>query len=1051
MQAGQAEGLREVVVVETHQADVDTGSQADVEQDLVCGHRQRVGDAHDGPADTDPIDQGPHGLAGVGHVFWDDLLQGRVVPAELLCGGDPTGAPVVADGRPVWPAEVADRSITLIGQVPDTSGYACFAVDICPGGEARVVPNPPEGHERDVVLAKPARSRILVTGVGQHETADHLCGEQPLILANGVEIVLDGERDDVGILLSGSDRQLDEEGVLDVAEPAMAGCVQLDAQGVGLALAQGARREVGLEAQPFDLGPNFGQGLGRDLARIVHHVADGLSGDVSRKCDINERGPLLSLAAYRHRILTAQGVYVRFERSTLEWMVHPKDAHCQEGMPIRDPEGEDAVTHRAWATQGFSEPIPRQPWLHDLSVSVNGNVTALSARSGDMGSVEAGRWSATGAQGVYVDDRRALCVLAVHLGQESPVPVADASSGDCSDFFASARGLGNPGPDPTVEVRRHRSVTVQGITEVVEVVSRADEPVEIALVLHLAGDGAPISSVKSGAVAEALLPASTSVTGLSWRDDWHRTDVSFEPAPASLVAGGAGEASVAVFELLVHPGQSASAAITLRASRLRRSNLDADAGAALVDWTGVSVEALDHRLTRTVSAGLDDLRHLLLTDPEDRDSVFAAAGTPWYLTLFGRDSIWAARMALPFGTDLAAGTLRALARRQGARFNADSAEAPGKIPHELRRTTYVDPAQGLELPPVYYGTVDATPLWIILLRDAWKWGLPDRDVEALLPNLEAASRWLTDFAAPDEDGLLKYIDPSGKGLANQGWKDSGDSVRWRDGRIAEAPIALCEAQAYAVEAATAAAELLTYFNHDGAADLLDYADQMRTRFRERFWVGAEGARFIGLAVDGHGETVDGLGSNMGHVLGTGTLNGGEVDRVARTLASPALLGRYGIATLAQDNGGFNPIGYHTGSIWTHDTAIGAWGLAREGRRDEATRVAQSLLAAAEAFDYRWPELYAGAGVLDRPVPYPASCRPQAWSAASAAVLISVALGFEPDAPGGKLTLRPARPAAYGPMTVRGLRFAGQSFGVRCSEDGSTGVLDSPNGVDVVVV
>ena len=698
-----------------------------------------------------------------------------------------------------------------------------------------------------------------------------------------------------------------------------------------------------------------------------------------------------------------------------------------------------------------SHQSPRQPWLHDLSVSVNGNVTALSARSGNMGSSVSGRWSAAAAQGVYVDDRRAMSVLVVRLGHELPVPVADASSGARSDFFASARGLGNPGADPTVEVQRHRTVIAQGITEVIEVVSRADQPIETLVVLHLAGDGAPISSVKSDAVVETLLLSEASDKGLSWRDDWHRTDVSFEPAPTSLVLGRQGDPSAATFALVVAPGRTGSVTITVEATRLRESNLDADAGAARVDWSGVSIEALDPRLAQTLTAGLDDLQHLLLTDPEDQTAVFAAAGTPWYLTLFGRDSLWAARMALPFGTELAAGTLRTLARRQGAVVDAASSEAPGKIPHELRRTTFGDAAQGLELPPVYYGTVDATPLWISLLRDAWKWGLADRDVEALLPNLQAAARWLTELAAPDEDGLLKYIDTSGKGLANQGWKDSGDSVRWRDGRIADAPIALCEAQAYAVEAASAAAELFAHFNVDGSADLREYADLMCTRFRDRFWVGAAGEEFIGLAVDGHGETVDGLGSNMGHVLGTGTLNADEVDRVARTLTSPQLLSRYGIATLASDNGGFNPIGYHTGSIWTHDTAIAAWGLAREGRRDEATRVARSLLASAEAFDYRWPELYAGAGVLDRPVPYPASCRPQAWSAASAAVLISVALGFEPDAPAGRLTLRPARPAAYGPMTVRGLRFAGRSFGVRVAPDGSAEVLDAPDGVEIVVV
>ncbi len=694
---------------------------------------------------------------------------------------------------------------------------------------------------------------------------------------------------------------------------------------------------------------------------------------------------------------------------------------------------------------------PRQPWLHHLSVSVNGNATALSARSGDMGSQVSGLWSTTGAQGVYVDDRRALSVFAVQLGQEQPVPVADASSGARSDFIASARGLGNPGADPTVEVRRHRVVTVQGITEVVEVTSRADLPLETEVVLHLAGDGAPISQVKSGVHAEAFLPAEPTATGLSWHDDWHHTDVSFDPPATTLVPGGSGTASVATFRVVVAPGETASVVTTVRASRVRASNLDAKAGAANVDWTGVSIEALDPRLAQTVTAGLDDLQHLLLTDPQEHASIYAAAGTPWYLTLFGRDSIWAARMTLPFGTELAAGTLRTLARRQGCTIDAQRAEEPGKIPHELRRATHSGPAQALELPPIYYGTVDATPLWISLLFEAWKWGMPDREVEALLPNLQAATRWLTEIAAPDEDGLLKYIDTSGTGLANQGWKDSADAIRWRDGHIADAPIALCEAQAYAVEAASAAAELFAHFNLDGSTHLSEYADQMRTRFRDRFWVGPEGEQFIGIAVDGHGATVDGLASNMGHVLGTGTLNHEEVDRVARTLTSPALLSRYGVSTLAHDNGGFNPLGYHTGSIWTHDTAIGAWGLAREGKRDEATRVAQSLLAAAEAFDYRLPELYAGAGVLDRPVPYPASCRPQAWSAASAAVLISVALGFEPDAPAGRLTIRPARPAAYGPMTVRGLRFAGHPFGVRCAPDGGTELLDPPDEVDIVVV
>ena len=683
------------------------------------------------------------------------------------------------------------------------------------------------------------------------------------------------------------------------------------------------------------------------------------------------------------------------------------------------------MTVKTAMTAADSEHIARRPWVHNLSISVNGNVTALSAPSGDMGSLVGGKWSADGAQGVYVDDRRAVSELAVHLGNESPVPVADASSGGRSDFFSSARQLGNPGADPTVEVRRRRTVIVQGITEILDIASRADQCVETDVVLHIAGDGAAISSVKSGIVTEALLaaarlePSGSLDTGLSWRDQWHRTDVTFDPAPTSLILGGPGEVSVATFRLVVAPGQTRSVVATVRASRLQKSSFDADSGAPGVDWSEVFIQSVDRRLEPILVTGLNDLQHLLLTDPEEPSSVFAAAGTPWYLTLFGRDALWASRMTLPFGTELAAGTLRALARRQGSVLDSDRAEAPGKIPHELRRTSYGDPSAGLDLPPVYYGTIDATPLWISLLRDAWKWGLPDRRVEALLPNLQAATRWLTEFAAPDPDGLLKYIDASGKGLANQGWKDSGDAIRWRDGHVADAPIALCEAQAYAIEAASAAAELFNHFNIDGSADLNDYAEQMRARFRDHFWVGPQdGRRYIGLAVDGHGQTVDGLGSNMGHVLGTGTLNAEEVERVAHTLTSPELLSRYGICTLASDNVGFNPIGYHTGSIWTHDTAICAWGLAREGKRDEATRLAQSLLASAEAF---------------------------------AAVLIWVALGFEPDAPAGRLTLRPARPASYGQMTVHGLRFAGRSFGVRCAPDGGSELLDAPDDIEIVIL
>ena len=227
----------------------------------------------------------------------------------------------------------------------------------------------------------------------------------------------------------------------------------------------------------------------------------------------------------------------------------------------------------------------------------------------------------------------------------------------------------------------------------------------------------------------------------------------------------------------------------------------------------------DRRLTRLLDRSLDDLRGLRLAEAAAPHDVFLGAGVPWFLTLFGRDSLWAARMMLPLGTDLAASTLRVLARRQGTRIDPNSGEAPGKIMHELRRDEFAVPGNGLHLPAAYYGTVDATMLWVNLLHDAWRWGLADNEVADLLPHLEAALGWLADHADSDGDGFVEYIDTSGRGLSNQGWKDSGDSVRFRDGTLADAPIALAEVQGYAYQAATNGAALLDAFGRPGAAAL----------------------------------------------------------------------------------------------------------------------------------------------------------------------------------------------------------------------------------------
>jgi len=389
----------------------------------------------------------------------------------------------------------------------------------------------------------------------------------------------------------------------------------------------------------------------------------------------------------------------------------------------------------------------------------------------------------------------------------------------------------------------------------------------------------------------------------------------------------------------------------------------------------------DLRLIPWLTRSLKDLDGLRLARRGEPADEFLGAGAPWYLTLFGRDSLWAARLLLPVDATIAAGTLRALARLQGVRDDPETEEAPGKIIHELRRegTAF--------LPPLYYGTIDATCLWVCLLHDAWRSGLPETQVRALLPNLQAALGWIRDSGDPDGDGFLEYHDATGKGLANQGWKDSRDSIRFHDGSIAEGPVALCEAQAYAYEALVDGAAILSALDTGDPDSWLERAQEMADRFRRRFWVDRTG--LPALALDGQKRQVDAVTSNLGHLIGTGLLDPAEERVVADRLVAGDLRSGLGLRTMSADDGGYNPLSYHSGSVWPHDTAIAVRGLLRAGLVDHAARLADELADASVRFDRRLPELWSGEGPIG--VLYPAACRPQAWSAAAAVPAIEALL------------------------------------------------------------
>ena len=653
-----------------------------------------------------------------------------------------------------------------------------------------------------------------------------------------------------------------------------------------------------------------------------------------------------------------------------------------------------------------------QPLLHDLVATVAAPTAVLSGADGQI--------RATGVQGMFHADTRVLSEAVLRIDGREPEPVGHAPAGPGGTVFVGlARHPGDPGADPAVRVERTRRVVPGGLAEELVLASDTGRPVTATVTLDLAADFAPIETVRSGGAPVPVPPG-------TWQHDGITVTVTGQRR----------------HDVRLGPGERVTLRWAVRAED-RKAVVHAPAGP--VEWSRPEVRADDHRLPRLVGRSLDDLAGLRLGDGTD---TYLGAGVPWYLTLFGRDSLWAARMLLPLGTGLAAGTLRVLARRQGTRVDPLTGEAPGKIMHELRRQEFALPGAGLRLPAAYYGTIDATPLWISLLHDAWRWGHPAGEVAALLPALEAALGWLSGHADPDGDGFLEYADTSGHGLANQGWKDSGDAIRFHDGHLAEPPIALAEVQGYAHRAALDGAALLDAFGRPGGDRWRAYAAALADRFRAAFWTGGG---HPALALDRDKRPVDALTSNIGHLLGTGLLTADEERAVATALAGAPMSAGHGLRTMSADDHGFAPLSYHCGSVWTHDTAIVAAGLAGAGFGAAAGTLIDGLLTAAEAFDFRLPELHAGFArdAIGRPMPYPAACRPQAWSAASAVLILRTALGLTPDVPGGTVRLRPPAGTPLGAICVRGLRIAGQPVDVSMDATGAATITGLPPGLTVV--
>ncbi|WP_191560151.1 amylo-alpha-1,6-glucosidase [Metabacillus idriensis] len=436
-------------------------------------------------------------------------------------------------------------------------------------------------------------------------------------------------------------------------------------------------------------------------------------------------------------------------------------------------------------------------------------------------------------------------------------------------------------------------------------------------------------------------------------------------------------------------------------------------------------------LQRLVDRGMNDMR-VLLTDVGY--GPFPVAGLPWFGVPFGRDSLIAALQILPFQSEIAKGTLLTMAHYQGQNLDPWRDEQPGKIMHEIR---FGELAATNQIPfTPYYGTVDATPLFLILLSEYVKWTGDLELAKQLESTIENALIWIDEYGDRDDDLFVEYHQESSKGIANQGWKDSGDSVVHRSGEYAKTPIALAEVQGYVYQAKMGIASIYENLNQsERARQLRNQAELLKERFDEAFWM--EDVKFYAIALDEKKEQVGTITSNPGHVLFSEMLTEERARAVIEMLISPKMFSGYGIRTMAEGEAGYNPMSYHDGSIWPHDNSISLLGMSKTGHQLAASKVMSGLIKAAAHFEYdRLPELFCGYDTLaGKAVKYPVACSPQAWAAGTPLVFIQAMLGLFPDCLKKEISLSPVLLDGMNDLEVEDISIGAGHLSIRVTRSG----------------
>jgi glycogen debranching enzyme len=683
-----------------------------------------------------------------------------------------------------------------------------------------------------------------------------------------------------------------------------------------------------------------------------------------------------------------------------------------------------------WTFAGESAPLGQPGGTVTL---VEGSAFAISGRSGDI---------VPGTpQGLFFRDTRFLSQLELRVNGQQPEPLAAETPEPFSAVFVS-RTRPRPGQaDSTLMVFRYRYIG-RGMREDIVLRNFGDEPAFCLVELVVQSDFAGLFEVKEGrpqAVGERTTEVGEGHFVFGHRYGSSRRGARLHFSQPAQVSG-----DLAVFEIIVPPKGQWTTCLQLTPS-IDGEEIEprytcgqpverATPVERLAKWRRqIPLVDTDHDGLRTVTArSAEDLGALRIFDPDYPERAVIAAGAPWFMTLFGRDSLITSWMALLVDPELALGVLQTLARFQGNDVDPRNDEEPGRILHEMR---FGDAASlSLGGGRVYYGTADATPLFVMLLGELRRWGLAAEVVDQLLPHADRAMAWIEDFGDGDGDGYVEYQRATDRGLYNQGWKDSWDGVRFATGETARTPIALCEVQGYVYGAYLARAHFAAEAGDGAVAERFRAkAADLKRAFNRDFWLEDRG--WFALGLDADKRPVDSLASNMGHCLWTGIVDEEKAPLVAERLLSRDMFSGWGIRTLASSMGGYNPISYHCGSVWPHDNAIIAAGLMRYGFVDEAQRVVTAMLDAALSQGGRLPELFSGLDREELPsvVSYPTSCSPQAWAAASPLLFLRTLLRLDPWVPHGKVWLSPVLPEGIEYLRVDRIPLAGRRVTVEVSD------------------